>query len=272
MKFTYYTIIGKDLELFKGHVENVKKYAGFDLLDCEKEFITIVYQNATIPKQITKDILNYCEDQNIKSIVYDEPHNIFIDNLYACWNLGYEKSSDGYIFRGGSDQVFNKNSFLDLYEQAENLRINHPDKKYILQANTIENSERIKQIGAMSRHFTMDFGTTFWNFDFDSFESFIEKINKDVETSLLTINESLSKWGKPSVLGTSLGLINRVDGCSWLMTKQDWLKYGPLPTIENGITGDVIIHDRLQVAGYEEFIVKNCVTYHFVRGESINVQ
>ena len=26
MKFTYYTIIGRDLELLKGHIDNVKKY------------------------------------------------------------------------------------------------------------------------------------------------------------------------------------------------------------------------------------------------------
>ena len=38
MKFTYYTIIGKDLNLLKGHVQNIKEYAGFDKLECEKEF------------------------------------------------------------------------------------------------------------------------------------------------------------------------------------------------------------------------------------------
>ncbi len=31
-EFTYYTIIGKDLDLFKSHVENIKNYAGFEKL------------------------------------------------------------------------------------------------------------------------------------------------------------------------------------------------------------------------------------------------
>ena len=35
-EFTYYTIIGKDLDLFKSHVENIKNYAGFDKLPCKK--------------------------------------------------------------------------------------------------------------------------------------------------------------------------------------------------------------------------------------------
>ena len=39
-----------------------------------------------------------------------------------------------------------------------------------------------------------------------------------------------------------------------------------------GITGDVVIHDRMQTAGYENYIVRDCVTYHFVRGESKDIQ
>ena len=41
---------------------------------------------------------------------------------------------------------------------------------------------------------------------------------------------------------------------------------------ENWITGDVVIHDRMQTAGYENYLVRDCITYHFVRGESIDVQ
>jgi hypothetical protein len=118
----------------------------------------------------------------------------------------------------------------------------------------------------------LDIGTTFETFDYDAFENFITNINKPVSENLLTIQGALKYWGKPTKLGTSLGNIDRVDGCSWLMTKQDWIDYGPLPVLEGGITGDVLIHDRLQRAGYEELLVKDCVTYHFVRGESITVQ
>ena len=272
MKFTYYTIIGKDLNLLKCHVDNIKNYAGFDRLPCEKEFIVIIYRNENIPSKITQSLIDYCFENDITYVMYDEPHNIFIENLYACWNLGYEKSSDGYVFRGGSDQVFSKDSFIKLYELAENYRINEPDRKIILQANTFENQTRIREINAISRHFTLDLGVTFDTFDYQGFEKFISLINKNINSDTLTIDDCLKYWGRPTQLQTTLGVINRVDGCSWLMTKEEWKKYGPIPVFRNGITGDVAIHDTLQLDGYEELMVKDCVTYHFVRGESINIQ
>jgi GT2 family glycosyltransferase len=64
-------------------------------------------------------------------------------------------------------------------------------------------------------------------------------------------------------------MVDRVDGCSWLMTKEDFNRFGPLPASENNITGDVVIHDRLQRAGYKSYIVRDCVTYHFVRAERL---
>lgn len=272
MKFTYYTIIGKNLDLLKGHVKNVKEYAGFNKLTCEKEFIVIIYTNRTISTETTQSLIDYCTLENIKYVMYDEPTNVFIENLYACWNLGYEASDDGYVFRGGSDQVFSRDSFIYLYEEAEKLRLSG-DKKFILQANTIENSIALAQINAHSRHFSKDFGGTFGSFSYDKFETFIDNINNKETVKpnkLVSIEEALSIWEKPTSLQTSLGNINRVDGCSWLMTKEDWLTYGPIPVIINNITGDVLIHDRLQLSGYKEYIVRDCVTYHFVRGESMN--
>ncbi len=266
MRFTYYTIIGKDINLLAGHVRNIKDYAGFNKLKCEKEFIIIVYKNKKIDPKITRAILQYCRKEKLKIHIYEEPTNIFIENLYACWNLGYKQAKDGYIFRGGSDQVFSKDSFLHLYEAAESLR-KKGIKKFVLQANTIENQGRLKNEGD-SRHFLLDLGSTFEGFDYKIFEAFIKKINKGMRKKIIDIDDALKFWGKPTKLTTSLGIINRVDGCSWLMTKNDWKKYGPLPIIENNITGDVIIHDRLQKAEYVEYIVRDCITYHFVKGES----
>jgi len=60
----------------------------------------------------------------------------------------------------------------------------------------------------------------------------------------------------------------RTDGCSWLQEKRLWQKYGPMPTLTRGVTGDVIIHDRYQRAGVPNYLVGDCITYHFVRGES----
>lgn len=268
MKFTYYTIIGKDLNLLKGHITNIKEYAGFNKLTCEKELLVIVYKNSKIPPAITDSILEYCKSEGIKTFIYDEPTTSFIDNLYACWNLGYEHSDDGYVFRGGSDQVFSKDSFVALYEQAEKLR--KDGKKVILQANTIENSTRLREIGAISRHFSVDIGNNFENFNYPAFEEVNRSINKQVTEELVDISTALRVWGKPTALQTSIGVINRVDGCSWLMTKEEFKKFGPLPTLVNGITGDVLIHDSMQRAGYDELIVRDMITYHMVRGESMD--
>ena len=178
--------------------------------------------------------------------------------------MGYAHALDGMVFRGGSDQVFSKDSFVSLY----NDRVSCDNRKVVLQANTIENAGR--NLG--SRHLVAYLGDTFEAFNYEGFEIMCTGINKGVDKSLLTLEDSLKHWNKPTGFTSSLGQINRTDGCSWLMTKKDWEDFGPIPVIENGITGDVIIHDRLQVAGYESFITRDCVTYHFVRGESKELQ
>jgi len=262
--FTYYTIIGRDPSLLEGHLENVTKYAGFDKLTCQKKLLVIIYKNPSIEKGTTDTIIEICGKYGAEYVMYEEPHSIFIENLYACWNLGYQHSLDGFVFRGGSDQTFSKDSFVSLYEVASD----HEGEKIILQANTIENADR----NLNSRHFLEPLGNTFDDFSYEKFEEVCERINAKVEEPLISIDTALEVWGKPTPLGTSLGVINRVDGCSWLMTKKDWKEFGPLPVMENGVTGDVIIHDRLQLNGYSSFITRDCITYHFVRGESKEIQ
>jgi hypothetical protein len=263
--FTYYTIIGKDLNLLKGHVENIKYHAGFDKLTCPKEFLMIVYRNNRIPAHVTNEILDYCHANDIRTEIYDEPTNNFIENLYACWNLGYEKSQDGFVFRGGSDQVFNKDSFISLVEQAN--KLDEEGKKFVLQANTVECKSRLQKINAVSRHFARDFGESFDNLDLNAFERFVDDLRAGVKEELLGIYKALEYWKHPTPAETTVGWINRCDGCSWLMKRQDWVEFGPLPVFHNMITGDVAIHDYLMNAGYRDYIVRDCVTYHFVQGE-----
>jgi len=265
--FTYYTIIGRDANLLEGHLKNVTEYAGFNKLEVEKKLLTIIYKNDKISDEVTNDIKKVCEKYNSEYFIYNEPDDNFMTNLYACWNLGYEKALDGYVFRGGSDQVFSKDSFLSLYKARE---VNK-EQKIVLQANTIENQERNMQ----SRHLLAPLGDTFENFKMDAFESIIENINNEPEVKnldLVNIQTALKAWnGHPKSFECQNGHVNRCDGCSWLMTRKEWEKYGPLPTVENGHTGDVVIHDRMQRDGYWQYIVKNCITYHFVRGESKGV-
>jgi len=265
--FTYYTIIGKDPSLLKGHLENVTKYAGFDKLECEKRLLVIVYRNSLITKETTDKILEVCDEYGAHPVMYDEPVTEFLPNLYACWNLGYEYALDGFVFRGGSDQVFSKDSFVSLHRVAEETK----NRNIVLQANTIENGDR--NLG--SRHILKSFGDTFEGFKLEEFEETCEELNGSPflpDGDLVSISEALEVWGKPTSFNSSLGHINRCDGCSWLMSKKDWEEFGPLPITENGHTGDVVIHDRLQKAGYQSYIAKDCITYHFVRGESLEVQ
>lgn len=260
MKLTHYTIIGKDINLLKGHVENVKHYAGFDELQCEKEFLVIVYTNPKIPRNVTSDILEYCWEEGLRTVVYDEPEeNSFLENLYACFNLGYEEAKGEYVFRSGSDQAFCKGAFPAMMKHAE--------PGVILQANTVENHEKLQELKTHSRHFEVIVGNDFEELNLDKFENIQDQLKARTSSELLSIDEAINAWGKPAAFNSSLGVINRTDGCSWLMRRKDWEKFGPMPPIENGITGDVIIHDRMQKAGYRNFIVRDCLTVHFVQGE-----
>lgn len=264
-RFTYYTIIGKDVELLLGHINNIKRHAGFDELPCEKEFIVIVYTNDSIPKEVTEAMVELCKKHNIITHIYEEPkHHSWLENLYACWNLGYEKAKDGFVFRAGSDQAFNKNSFTVLYDIAR--RIKQQNSKVFFNAQTIEHSIRA-MTNNTSRHLLGNFGDNYKNFDILAFEDFCKKINNGVDKDILTINECLKIWGKPTGFFSTIGHTNRTEGCSWLMTKQEWLDYGPMPVLEKGITGDCVMQDRLIINGYKDYLVRDCVTYHFFRGE-----
>lgn len=264
MHFTYYSIIGKDLNLLKGHVNNIKDYAGFDKLECDKEFIMIVYRNERIPPHVTQSIVDFCNDNDVRVVFYDEPDNVFLTNLYACWNLGYEAAKDGYVFRGGSDQIFSKDSFVHLYNVAEKLQ----GQKVTLHANTIECASRLAKIGSWSRHFTLSLGETYEEFDYKEFENFISNINAGVTQEYFDVYKALQLWNHPTSFLSSMGVINRCDGNSWLMTREDWVKHGPLPVMFNNTTGDCVINDILQQNGYMDYIVRDCITYHFVQGES----
>ena len=188
MNFTYYTIIGRDPSLLEGHLKNVTQYAGFEKLECEKKLLVIVYTNPSIPQTTTDKILSTCKEYGAEPIIYQEPTTIFIDNLYACWNLGYNHALDGLVFRGGSDQVFSKDSFVSLYKD----RLSCENDKVILQANTVENADR--NLG--SRHIVASLGDTFESFNYEGFEELCETINQEADKPLLTLEDLPRLWGK----------------------------------------------------------------------------
>ncbi|MHA2068019.1 MAG: hypothetical protein ACXABY_26960, partial [Candidatus Thorarchaeota archaeon] len=83
----------------------------------------------------------------------------------------------------------------------------------------------------------------------------------------LTVGESVARWGRPLPWHNRHGYHNRTEGCSWLVTKATWEKYGPLPRFQDGVTGDCWFGDELEFNGYRDYLVRDCITYHFFRGE-----
>lgn len=258
---TYYTVIGKNLDLIKSHLDNVYNYAGFWKVK-EKEVLVVQYHNEST-SSVEDRITTYLEN-NVDRVVHQvENKGSFIENLYDSWNLGYEHSKDGLVFRGGSDQVFSRDSFLHLHDLSQSV-----PNDVVLQANTIENVEALDKIGCSSRHLIARLGNNFKDFDYRGFEDACDYLKQ--RPQLFTWQQSFEKFGKPLAFQSSFGIINREDGCSWLMKRSDWVKYGPLVPIKDGITGDVLIHDLMQRDGYKQLIMRDVITYHFVRGESFD--
>src|SRR3990172_7305701 len=267
MKFTYYTIIGKDPDMLSGHISNIRAHAGFDRLRRDKEFIVIIYSNNKINKGTTSHLVDICKANGVRPVIYQEPTSNWLDNLYACWNLGYSESSEGWVFRSGSDQVHNYDALINLYNAAMSERERNPH--IIINANTIEHSVRAMSHGNVSRHIIANFGDSFQVLKIQDFEEFVAKLNAGVNEKLLTVQDSIRYWGKPTQFSSTISKThNRTEGCSWLITKDDWRRFGPMPPTREGITGDCWLHDQLEKAGYKDYLARDCVTYHFFRGES----
>lgn len=253
--FDFYSIIGRDPKLWRGFVANVLRNSGLsrDLWD----FHAIVYTNNKISRQTTEEIIEICKENDIFYYLHPEdPSKPFIERLYKAWNRGYELGKRPLIFRAGSDQTWNNGAFAALWGAWESL----PVKSAVLQAQTVEHT--VSYPG--SRHFCRDFGNNFDNYDEEAFFEFCREISRP---GIYTIDECLDIWGKP---GRMINGPPRTDGCSWLMKRELFKKVGPMPTLIGGVTGDVIIHDRIQSLGVPNFLVGDCITYHFVRGESKN--
>lgn len=257
--FDYTTIIGRDPKLFRFHVDNVLRNAG---LDRDKwSFNAIVYRNEKIPTEVTDEILDICHRNGITSfVIYEDPRKPFIMRLYDAWNLVQEVGNRELTLRAGSDQTWYPGSFAAMLDEYETYKkINGPD--VILQAQTVESP-----LAGQSRHFVRPFGTTPDDYDEAAFISFCDEIKAD---GLFDILQCVARWGHPTPFSSSIAPNhNRTDGCSWLQTKDLFRRFGPMPYIRGQWTGDVWIHDNYERSGIPNYLVGNCITYHFVKGES----
>lgn len=252
--FDYNTIIGRDPKLFTWHIDNVLRNAG---LPRDKwTFNTVIYRNKKIKPEITDELVSICTANDINYVFYDEPHDNFLVNLYACWNMVQMLGNRPATLRAGSDQAFSDGFFANLYEAWKSFT-----DEVVLQTHTVESP-----LSPQSRHFIGDFGSTPDTFKEKEFNEFAASISRP---GTYTIDEALKIWGKPTSFSSSIKTPhNRNDSCSWLQSKELFRKFGPMPPISGGWTGDVIIHDRYELAGIPNRLVGDCVTYHLVRGES----
>ena len=252
--FDYATIVGKDSLLWTWHVDNVLRNAVLprDMWD----FHAVVFRNESVKPEVTEEIISICEANDIKYHMLDESINTpFLYRLYRAWNLVQEVGERPLTLRSGSDQAWYNGSFkaiLDAYNSTP-----HP---CILQAQTVESA-----VAAGTRHFKKDFGSWPEDFNEPAFNEFCEQI---IRHKLYTIDEAMKEWGHPTTFSSSIRTPhNRTDGCSWFQSKELFKKFGPMPAMEGRWTGDVIIHDRYERAGIQDYLVGNCITYHLFRGE-----
>lgn len=125
----------------------------------------------------------------------------------------------------------------------------------------------LANVAGDSRHYIRDFGTGHESFNETKFIDFCNEIKVE---DALTIGPAMERWdGKPGAFSSSLGYPHyRGDGCSFLMSKDLFNRIGPMPPLERGYTGDVILLDRAEAAGVPSYIAGDAITYHLVKGES----
>jgi hypothetical protein len=255
-EFDYNTIIGRDPELFAFHIDNVQRNAG---IDRERwRFNVYIYYNETIPRAITDKLVEIAKLNRIEyECVYEDPRQSFLVRLYNAWNRVQLMGTAPLTIRGGSDQTFYPGSFARALEHYKVV-----GRECIVNFNCIESP-----LANGSRHYVRDFGTTAATYKEGEFISFCDSIK---EPRLFTIKEAMERWeGKPGAFNSSLGFPHyRGDSVSWLQSKELFKRFGPMPALERGFTGDVIIHDRYERAGFPSFIAGDAISYHMVRGES----
>jgi hypothetical protein len=261
LKFDYCTIIGRNPKIFLRHIDNVLRNAGIsrDLWS----FHTIVYTNSKVKPETTREILDICRVHNIIPHLFREREGsdfeIFLANLYDCWNLCQTVGDTPLNIRAGSDQAFSQGAFEKLIAAYEK-----HGKDDILFQNLVE----CKENAHGSRHILQSFGTSWETFDEAAFQAYCKTI--EVE-GILDFEGCKKNWGFP-INQPGLASNDRADGASWIQSKRLFKQFGPMPPrYSNGLTGDIGIMERMRKHGVNFYVVGDSITYHIVKGESAGV-
>lgn len=250
---TCYTIIVNDLNLLRWCIDNARARAGID-----HEWLVIIADEKP-------HIIEWCKQSNVRFYVHEEhaeeeiPDKTerFLRNLYECWNLGYEKAQTEWVARMGSDQFFS-------YQWLRNLHDAHPKQDSIMHTWTVESPVAIR-----SRHEIQHFGDSMETFDKKRWDMYCRDMQKRyMHTRVMQATDH------PIYRHPARGIQRRPDGVTWLQKKSLWEKFGPLSHVVNGegVTGDVSYMDAMYDAGIPGHLVPTSLSYHYVRGESRDVQ
>lgn len=251
---TAYTVIGRDVKLLDWCITNARQRA-----EIEHDWLVVGWN-------ITQTCQDWCADHDVRCVSFDAPEvekgdtASFLRNLYRSFNMGYELATTRYVARLGSDQFFSKGWLKWLMHAAESR-----DGAGVFHSWTVEST-----LAKRSRHDVRDFGSSPGEFDQQAFDIYADAIVSQYSSRFLMRGwETKLFYNHPY-----RGMQTRPDGCTWIQTRDLWLKHGPMEDGINreGVTGDVAYMDRLFDAGVQAFLVPPSVTYHLVRGESREVQ
>jgi hypothetical protein len=248
---TAYTIISRDVELLEWSYTNARDRADYD-----HEWLIIGWDP-------TAEIKKYCKDNKLRLVLYKPKPETdfksrtawFLHNLYACWNLGYEKAQTKWVARMGSDQFFSQGWLRELHVAAT-----LHGERATYHTWTIESP-----IAHRSRHEIHSFGTVPNEFDTLRFDQYATTLQRHHAHDRPWPRSHCNLWYHHPVKGME----QRPDGCTWLQTKALWEVFGPLAdtVIPPGIAGDVDYMDRLYDAGVEGYLLPRSVCFHLVQGE-----
>jgi hypothetical protein len=281
---TCYTIISRDVKLLDWCVTNARDRAGFDhkwvivnwinesdgnghekIHEWVKGQELLGYDIKYVPYRATEKRYKKVEQPDWPvDFGTERPTPVvdtgwFLENLYACWNLGYSEAKTKYVARMGSDQFFSDNWLRALVECERK----HPSGVY--HCWTVESD-----LARSSRHETKQWGHTPDDFDAIRFDSY-------ANSQIHRYNNELGIRGDMCGLyyrHPSRGSQKRPDGVTWLQEKRLWEEFGPLSDEVNGegVTGDVSYMDKIYDSGVVGYLCPRSISYHLVQGESRDMQ
>jgi len=257
-----YTIISRDAELLRWCVENARLRAGV-----EHEWVVIGWSP-------TDAILRECDALGVRCVPLQMPDPPgpdahpeqrtawFIGCLYRAWNQGYESASTKWVARMGSDQFFSKDWLKNLLACAE-----RRGERAVYHTTTIESP-----VAKRSRHEIRDWGTTPGEFDErgrDRFDLYADDLAWRYRSDPTVLGSECDLWYNHPTRGRQ----RRADGGTFLMTRDLWSEFGPMPlVVKNGVAPDVAFIDAILDGGVPNYLCRTSVVYHTVRGESRDIQ